>query len=187
MSVNYVRDKLREINEVGAGGIFLSPMLQLFDPANTPGFDLVMEYSERNDLIVAIHMGLRPEVLGEFSSKIMPRSLGSILEKYNVDLVITGAEVSPEYLPTWVNDALRLMNKYDNVYLVTTDINCYLFKLGKVRSIGIERFIFGSRFPCRGITNLNREMLCIEGRLTRTEKEGVLVENARELLKNHGM
>ena len=58
----YVKQKIWEMGHLGLRGVFVSPVLQFFNPAKSPAFRELMEYSEKNEVLVIIHIGMPREI-----------------------------------------------------------------------------------------------------------------------------
>jgi len=188
----YVKQKIWEMGHLGLRGVFVSPVLQFFNPAKSPAFRELMEYSEKNEVLVIIHIGMPREIDEKLITHALPNHLSEVLEEYRPNIVVSGLGTSPERVSLWVREVARVMRKYDNVYLVTPDINCYLFNNDSARSIinslGADRMIFGSGYPYRRYRDLVASIKCVEGstNIRDNDKDEIMIENALDLLRFHG-
>ncbi|WP_069807646.1 amidohydrolase family protein [Vulcanisaeta thermophila] len=189
--VRYVKQKLWELEHLGMRGIFISPVLQFIDPLGNEAFRLILDYSERNNILIAMHLGL-PSIMDGNEYKrlldIVLDELSNVLDEYRPDIVITGLGLTPDIVQVWLQRITKLMRRFDNLYLSTTDINCYLFNNSglKVSSLGVDRLMFGSGYPYRRFKDVSYELKCVvEGALDDHERESILIDNTLELLKYH--
>ncbi|ADY01584.1 Amidohydro_2 domain containing protein [Vulcanisaeta moutnovskia 768-28] len=188
----YVKQKIREMEHLGLRGVFVSPTLQFFNPATSPAFKQLMEYAEKNNVLVIMHLGMPRDVDERVVTHIMPKNLMEILEEYRPYMVISGLGTSPDRFNLWVREVLRVMRKYDNTYLSTPGINCYLFNDESARpvlnTLGPERILFGSGYPYRRFRDLMSDVKCIEGSdgISNVDKEVIMMNNAIDLFKYHG-
>ncbi len=188
----YVKQKIRELEHLGLRGVFVSPTLQFFNPATSQAFRQLMEYAEKNNVLVVMHLGMPSVVDERVITHVMPKNLISVLDEFRPYIVINGLGTPPERLSLWVREVLRVMRRYDNAYLSTPGINCYLFSHESARPIintlGPDRIIFGSGYPYRRFRDLVNDVKCVEGSdgIGDVDKEIIMMGNAIELFKYHG-
>ncbi|MGC8542847.1 MAG: amidohydrolase family protein [Vulcanisaeta sp.] len=188
----YVKQKIREMEHLGLRGVFVSPTLQFFNPAKSPAFKQLLEYSEKNNVLVVMHLGMPKDVDERIITHVMPSNLVEALEEFRPYIVITGLGTPIERINLWVREVVRVLRRFDNTYLSTPNINCYLFNNESARSIinsvGPDRLIFGSGYPYRRYRDLLSDLKCIEGGLSMgvIDREKVLIDNAVDLFKYHG-
>jgi len=188
----YVKQKIWEMEHLSLRGVFVSPTLQFFDPARSPAFKALMEYSEKNEVLVVIHLGMPREVNERLITHVVPGKLSEVLDEYRPDVVVSGLGTPPERVGVWVREVARLMRRYDNVYLTTPDLNCYLFSTDSgrslINSLGADRVLFGSGYPYRRYSDLIMNVKCVGGsvNIDNGDKDYVMMENAINLLKTHG-
>ncbi|MEM0283819.1 MAG: amidohydrolase family protein [Sulfolobales archaeon] len=186
--------RLRDLLMMGVRGIKLLPTLQLFDPLESEGFLRVLEFAEKNDLLIIIHTGCDPgpfeiPLLSQWAS---PSRLAKALEIFSPKIVLahTGSYCAYRY-GIWFNEAIRIMRKYDNVYGDSSAVNDYLFYTESVvrklrEEVGLERILFGSDYPVVQGGSIDDEVRVVleSPYLSSREKEMILRDNASELLKS---
>lgn len=198
MSINpsfgtkYVKQKLWETDHLSLRGIFVSPVLQFFDPADNKAFHMILEYSEKNNILLTLHLGLPPIIEGNSYKgllRIALQKLDYILDEYRPDIVISGLGITPDISEVWFKEVNRLMKKFDNIYLTTADINCYAFNdnsVARIKDLGIDRIIFSSGYPYRRARDLMQGVKCIsESSLSSNDRDAIFLYNALDLLKYH--
>ncbi|MFB6470352.1 MAG: amidohydrolase family protein [Vulcanisaeta sp. AZ3] len=189
--IKYVKQKIWELNHLGLRGVFVSPILQFFNPARSQAFIELMEYSERNNILMIMHLGMPDDLDDILITHIIPNNLAEILAEFRPNIVISGLGTSQSRLGLWIRNVVRVMKKYDNVYLTTPDINCYLFNNESgwsiINSIGTDRILFGSGYPYRRYRDLLSDVKCVEGSeaIHSIDKEKIMFYNAIDLLKIH--
>ncbi|WP_243679342.1 amidohydrolase family protein [Vulcanisaeta distributa] len=176
------------------GGVFVSPpTLQFFNPATSPAFRQLMEYAEKNNVLIVMHLGMPKDVDERIITHVMPKNLAEVLDEFRPYMVINGLGTPPERFSLWIREVLRVMRKYDNTYLSTSGINCYLFSDESAKPIlntlGSDRILFGSGYPYRRFRDLVGDIKCVEGSdggVGGVDKEMIMMNNALELFKYHG-
>lgn len=190
--VDYVEDKLKEIRNLGLKGVKLIPTIQLFNPSENENIPRIFEFCERNRLIVLYHTGCDPGPfeIPELSEDANPKYLRKVLDRYsNVKLVLAHIGSYSAIKPRlWLNEALDIMKKYDNVYAdisAVTDILHNEKIVRKIRgTIGFERVLFGSDYPVIEGSNISIEVHSVKTSILGDyEKEQVLGLNAWSLLR----
>lgn len=193
LNLDVLNRRLETFLKIGVRGVKLLPTLQLFDPSSSEGFLRILEFAERNRMIVTIHTGCDP---GPFEIPLLsqwanPIRLMKVLEIYSPTMILahTGSYCAYRY-GIWFNEAVRVMKKFDNVYGDTAAVNDYLFYSEKTvdtlrREVGFERVLFGSDYPVVLGSDIESEVnIVLESPyLTSREKELVLRDNAIELVK----
>lgn len=188
----YVKQKIKELEHLGLRGVFVSPTLQFFNPATSPAFKQLMEYAEKNNVLIVMHLGMPKDVDERIITHVMPKNLAEVLEEYRPYMVINGLGTPPERFSLWVREVLRVMRKYDNTYLSTPGINCYLFNDESAKPIlntlGPDRILFGSGYPYRRFRDVLGDVKCVDGsdEVDNIDKEMIMMNNAIELFKYHG-
>lgn len=189
----YVRSKLREIKELGLKGIKLLPTIQLFDPANNENFMLTCQYAEKENLILLMHTGCDPGPfeIPEMSEYANPLRLRKVLEIYKPKMILAHMGAYSAFKPgIWLDEALEIGKKYDNVWFDTSAVNWYIFTREKIietirSNIGFERIIFGSDYPALEGATIGTEVNAVLNceYLSEDEKEKILGLNAKEILE----
>jgi len=184
LGVRYVEEKILEQRSLGLKGLFLSPPLQLFEP-DDPGFEVLLDYAEKDGMVVVLHVPIVQDPLADFSRRLMEWTLKAIVDR-DIRFVISGVGTDPARISQWFEQVAKFLRRFDDAYVDTADFNCALFNgsgYRLVNQLGIERFLFGSRYPCRSLEWLRNEIRCVTSSgLSQVEVEYVLEGNARELL-----
>ncbi|WP_243666230.1 amidohydrolase family protein [Vulcanisaeta sp. JCM 16159] len=188
----YVYEKLNELEGLNVRGIVVSPTLQLFDPINTRAFKAILEYVERNDILLIMHLDPCPYNVNVCFESLMPDILNELLERYSIKMVLSALGISDGMAYPWLERIARLMKRYDRVYLETTGISCILFNtlMGRdfVKSVGAERILYGGGYPYLRLKQVIRNLNCLElSKLPRRDLESILYDNAAYLLRDMGV
>ena len=191
MGSRYVREKLREIDELNLKGIKVLPTLQFFNPARDKAFKLVLEYCEKNRRMLVYHTGCDPGPfeIPDLAEDANPRHLMEVLEEYTPTVVLTHMGSYSAIAPgIWFYEALDVMRKFDFVYADIAAVTGFILKrkvVSEIRNtVGFDRVLFGSDYPVLVGSNIAREVLAVREApsLTPAEKEMILELNARKLL-----
>ncbi len=154
--LSYVSDKLDEIDKLNLAGIKLIPTLQFFNPSQSMDeLKLIFEFCSKNAKKVMFHTGCDPGIweIPEVSEDANPKYLESIIKDYeDVPVILAHAgSYSLRFPGIWLNEALKLGKKYDNVWF---DISAVIYLVterkfvDKIRSeIGMMKVLFGSDYP----------------------------------------
>ncbi len=187
-----VRAGLREARSLGLKGIKLLPTLQWFDPSRSENFALICEFCEREKLVLLIHTGCDPGPfeLPSMSSYARPSKLEPVLEVYSPPVILAHMGAYSAYRPgIWLEEALELGMKFDNVWFDTSAVNRFVFGdksiVERIReTVGFDRVLFGSDYPVVEGATIRSELSFVAGcpYLSDGEREQVLGLNARELL-----
>ncbi|WP_243671464.1 hypothetical protein [Vulcanisaeta sp. JCM 16161] len=94
LGIKYVYEKLNELEGLNVRGIVVSPTLQLFDPVSTRAFRAVLEYVEKNDMLLIMHLDPCPYNVNVCFKSLMPDILNEILERYSINLVLSALGIS---------------------------------------------------------------------------------------------
>ena len=189
LGIKYVYEKLDELEDLNIRGIVVSPTLQLFDPVNTRAFRALLEYVERNDLLLIMHLDPCPYNVDICFKSLMPDILNEVLERYSINLVLSALGISEGMTYPWLERIAKLVKRYDRVYIESTGISCILFNtlMGKnfVKSVGAEKILYGSGYPYLRLRQVIRNLNCIESSgLPKRDLELILHDNAAYLLKD---
>jgi predicted TIM-barrel fold metal-dependent hydrolase len=146
-----------------------------------------MENAEKHDLLVSLSMCSlysRIPSLPYFSPNHLLEIAEESMESYRITMVLSG--------PRLVENAqglIRLMRRFDTLYMDTAGIGCIVFRDGELtrrlkQSVGVDRLLFGSEDPLR-----SRELECISNSdyLTKGDKEMILLENALDIMEHWKM
>ncbi len=192
LGVKYVHEKLGELDGLNVRGIVVSPTLQLFDPAKTKALRPILEYVERRDLLLVMHLDPCPRDVGICFKNLMPDVLSEVLDRYSIRMVLSALGISESMIYPWLERTIRLMKRYDKVYIETSSISCILFNtlIGRnaVKSIGTERILYGGGYPFLRLRQVIKNLDCIESsELSKRDLEAVLYDNAFDLLRDMGV
>lgn len=104
----YVRQKIKEMEHLGLRGVFVSPpTLQFFNPATSPAFKQLMEYAEKNNVLIVMHLGMPKDVDERIITHVMPKNLAEVLNEYRPYMVINGLGTHPRGLGFGLGRSLR--------------------------------------------------------------------------------
>ncbi|MGC8606413.1 MAG: amidohydrolase family protein [Vulcanisaeta sp.] len=189
LGTKYVYEKLNELEGLNVKGIVVSPTLQLFDPTKTKAFRAILEYVERNDILLIMHLDPCPYSVDICFESLMPDILNDLLERYSIKLVLSALGISEGMSYPWLERIVKLMKRYDRVYIESTGISCILFNtlMGKnfVRSVGTDRIIYGGGYPYLRLKQVIMNLRCVESSgLPRHDLESILFDNAIYLLRD---
>ena len=190
--IDHIERELKEIKNHGLRGIKLIPTIQFFNPSENRNINKIFEFCEKNRLIILYHTGCDPGPfeIPELSEDANPKYLHKVLDMYSsVKLVLAHVGSYSAIRPgIWFNEALNIMNRYDNVYADTSAVTDILYNekmVKKIReTVGFERILFGSDYPVvDGRTILTEVESIRKSILKEEEKEQILGLNAQNLLK----
>ncbi|GGI83803.1 hypothetical protein GCM10007112_20780 [Vulcanisaeta souniana JCM 11219] len=192
LGAKYVHEKLSELDNLGVQGIVVSPTLQLFDPVKAKAFRPILEYVERKDLLLVMHLDPCPRDVGICFKNLMPDALSEVLDRYSIRMVLSALGISESMIYPWLERITRLMKRYDKVYIETSGISCILFNtlIGRnaVKSIGAERILYGGGYPFLRFRQVIKNLNCVESsELSKRDLEAVLYDNAFDLLRDMGV
>ncbi|WP_054842503.1 hypothetical protein [Vulcanisaeta distributa] len=103
LGIKYVYEKLNELEGLNVrGGIVVSPTLQLFDPINTRSFRAILEYVERNNILLIMHLDPCPYNVDICFKGLMPDILNELLERYSITLVLSALGISESMAYPWL-------------------------------------------------------------------------------------
>jgi predicted TIM-barrel fold metal-dependent hydrolase len=189
---DYVAKKLREIDDLRLSGIKVLPTGQFFNPIGDKGFEMVCEYSEKTGKVIMYHTGCDPMPFENpaVSADANPKHLDPILERYKPKIILAHMGSYSGYYPgIWLEEALSLIKKYENVYGDTSAASWVLFKEGNIKkireTIGFDRVLFGSDRATVATSTIPHEVGVIKSceHLTEEEKAKILGLNAAKLLR----
>ena len=192
--VNYVKEKLKEIEKLRLEGVKLIPTLQLFNPKDErEKLNRILEFCEKEDKILIFHTGCDPAVWENpcFSENANPKLLEEFIrsfKKINFVLAHMGA-YSSRYPGIWLDEALKLGKKYHNVWFDISAVTYLVDEkefVDKIRcEVGWNHVLFGSDFPVIRRETMASAVKRVENSSLISEKEkiGILGLNAARLLK----
>jgi len=181
----YVRQKMKwELMQMGLRGVFLSVSLQPVN-ARDLGTQLMLEYVERNNMILSLStctLSLKAPPLPYFSPNRLFNMVEDIMSRYSVIMVISGSSLVDD-----IQGLLRLMKRFDMIYMDTASIGCALFNdewiARRVKQVGVDRILFGSENPL-----VSKDLKCINESpyLNEEDRKLILAENALDVLGRVG-
>jgi predicted TIM-barrel fold metal-dependent hydrolase len=183
--------KLHEISDLGLKGVKMLPTLQMFNPSENKNFEKICEYCEKNRKILLYHTGCDPGPWENprISEDANPKYLTKILETYSLKIILAHTGSYSAWKPgIWLNEALELGKKFNNVYFDTAAVSDLIFSekiLKRIKeTVGLYRLLFGSDYPVVWGTDIKCEVDVIKSceHLTTEEKEKILGLNAAEIL-----
>ncbi len=108
LGIKYVYEKLNELAGLNVrGGIVVSPTLQLFDPINTKSFRAILEYVEKNNMLLIMHLDPCPYNVDICFKDLMPDILNELLERYSINLVLSALGISEGMAYPWLERIAR--------------------------------------------------------------------------------
>ena len=187
----YVRTKLREIDELGLKGIKMLPTVQMFNPQDNENFEMICEHCEKNRKIILYHTGCDPGPweIPELSEDANPKYLEPVLERYKPSIILahTGS-YSSRQPGIWFEEALSLGKKFGNVFFDSSAVGWLIYRdkvIKRIREdVGLERLLYGSDYPVVLRSGMKYEVELIKNckYLTEEEKDRILGLNAAGLL-----
>jgi len=149
----YVKNKLRELDELGLAGAKFWPQLQFFNPADSENFRIVCEHFQRVKKVIMVHTGTAPGPweIPELSEYANPKNLEPILKEYDVPIILAHFGYYSATCPgIWFQEALELGKKHTNVWFDVSAVT-YILSNEKLverirRYVGFERVLFGSDY-----------------------------------------
>ena len=187
----YVEEKLREISRLNLRGIKMLPTLQFFNPSENKNFERICEFCEKNGKILSYHTGCDPGPweIPELSEDANPKYLKPVLQRYSPSIILAHTGSYSALKPgLWLEEALELGRKFDNVYFDSSAASHVIYQrkiVERIRqSVGIERLMYGSDYPVVERSNMQYEVEVIKNcqYLTDEEKNMILGLNATRLL-----
>lgn len=166
--------------ELGVKGFKLYPADHAFDPF-TPEMMTVYRYCEELSLPLMFHTGLTAQKNTE-QKHIRPAEYEALAKKYP-DLMLI---LSHTGNPHWYDEALLMIEQYDNVYVDTGLVPIDNWsKIYSLRPGAREKVLFGSDFPVCGsyrmLINSIREL-----EMEPSLKEMIMYKNGAALLQKMG-
>ena len=189
----YIKMKIEEISDLGLIGLKLIPTLQFFDPSKNRNLNYLWKLANDIDLIILYHTGCDPgpwEKLG-LCKNGHPGKIERLISQYDLQIILAHAgSYSAEKPGIWLKDALRLANKYENVWLDTAAVPNIFHEewiVDLLRDYGLlSKILFGSDFPVIQGLDMAQSISLIElsPHLSKSEKISILRSNALKLLSN---
>ncbi len=170
-------------------GVKLYPTLHDCTPSEKKLRPL-LDYLEENNMVLIVHTGCDPGLweLPGLCRGARPSSLESIAKKHR-DLVIVVAHLgsySALRPGIYFDEALRLLEKHDNVYADTSAVDPFMVELA-VERVGYDRLLFGSDYPyVTGLSMSDAVEAIAFSNLEGRAKEAILRRNAERLLRMLG-
>jgi len=184
----YVKAKLREVDELNLRGLKLIAPLQFFNPANSENIRIVYEHFKKRRKIIMCHSGTCPGPweIPELAEDANPKYLEPIVGEYDVPTVIAHFGYYSSLVPgIWFSEALKLGKKYANVWF---DISAVAYIMGnekivgRIRSeVGMDRVLFGSDYL--EYMGISVDSVRKSPYLKEDEKNSILGGNAAKLLQ----
>ncbi|MEB2836774.1 MAG: amidohydrolase family protein [Desulfurococcales archaeon] len=170
-------------------GVKLYPTLHFCTP-NEKRLRPLLDYMESEGLILIVHTGCDPGIweLPDLCSGARPSSLEPVARRHR-DLVIVVAHLgsySALKPGIYFDEALRLIERYDNVYADTSAVDSFLVELA-VERVGYDKLLFGSDYPyVTGLTIADFVESILRMNIEWRAKMAILRWNAERLLKRLG-
>jgi len=170
-------------------GVKLYPTLHFCTP-NEKRLKPLLDYMESEGLILIVHTGCDPGIweLPDLCRGARPSSLEPIARGHG-DLVVVIAHLgsySALKPGIFFNEALKLLEKYDNVYSDTSAVDSFLVELA-VERVGYEKLLFGSDYPyVIGLSIADAVEAILQSGMEWRAKKAILRDNALRLLRDLG-
>ncbi|MEM3397943.1 MAG: amidohydrolase family protein [Nitrososphaerota archaeon] len=192
-SISYVKDKLKEVKNLDLAGVKLIPTLQFFNPLKEKDkLQKIFEFCEDEEKIIIFHTGCDPSIWEEpaFSQNANPAVLEHYVRKFkNVPIVLAHiGSYSRKYPGIWLEEALQLGKKYNNVWFDISAVPYLLVDRKYVekisREVGWDRILFGSDYPVVWGSNISTvvDFIQVGTPLSENDLEKVMYLNALKLL-----
>jgi predicted TIM-barrel fold metal-dependent hydrolase len=190
----YIEKKLKELNNLDLDGVKLIPTLQFFHPKKIQErLRRIFKFCLDTGRILLYHTGCDPHVWEHphFSENANPKLLESMIREFR-DLPIILAHIgsySLRYPGIWIDEALKLGMRYENVFFDVAAVTYTLTKRDFVKKIantvGFDRILFGSDYPVvQGRDMISSiEEVRNSPHLKKEEKHKILGKNALKILK----
>ena len=191
--LEYIKEKLKEIEKLGLSGIKLIPTLQFFNPKKEKRkLNEIFEFCEKTDKVIVFHTGCDPSAweYPEFSENANPKLLEGYVKRFrNVQVVLAHMGCySARYPGIWLEEALNLGRRYGNVWFDISAVT-YLVSEEKFantikKEVGWDHVLFGSDFPVIKGCDIASAVYEVKTSnfLSEVEKAKVLGLNAARLL-----
>jgi predicted TIM-barrel fold metal-dependent hydrolase len=190
----YIEKKLKELNNLDLAGVKLIPTLQFFHPKKIQKrLRRIFKFCSDTSRMLLIHTGCDPHVWEQphFSENANPKYLERMIREFrdlHVILAYMGS-YSLRYPGIWMDEALKLGMRYENVFFdvaaVTYTLNKREFVEKIENSVGFDRILFGSDYPVVQGSDMKSsiEEVLNSPHLKKGEKHKILCKNALRLLK----
>lgn len=184
----------RELDELGAlhlYGVKLLPTLQLFKPSESPNFERVCDWCEKNRKVIIYHTWCDPGPfeIPEVADDANPKHLEPVLERYSPRIVLAHFGAYSAYYPgLWFDEAMQILKRFDAACADTSAAVHFLTReknLTKIKKeVGFERVLFGTDYPVVGGSSMSAEADIVRSSpfLSEQEKRMVMRENAVRVL-----
>ena len=185
----HVKQKLKEIHQLGLKGIKLHPQTGFFNPAKSENLRIICEDFEKTKKMIMFHTGCMPGIWEspELSEYANPKYLEPLAEEFDVPLICAHFGSYSNLNPgIWFNEAVELCRKYDNTWCDISAVPYVLAEGAMVNKILdakiTDRVLFGSDYI--DYIAFTIDTVKITPYLSEEEKLDVLGRNAKSLLKS---
>lgn len=116
---DYVRDRLREVDDLGLMGIKLHPQNQFFNPSDSETLKVVCDHFESVRKMIMFHTGCMPGIweIPELSEYANPKYLEPVAQGYTFPIVLAHFGSYSTLRPgIWFREAVDLGARYGNVW-----------------------------------------------------------------------
>jgi hypothetical protein len=182
----YVKNKIKELNELQLKGFKLWPFL--VNPSENENLRLLCEDFETNGKVLLVHTGCGPGPweIPELAEYCNPKYLEPLAKDYDVNIVLAHSGYYSRDNPgIFFKDALELARKYENVWLeisAVPDVVTDPILADKVKDAlgGFDRVLFGSDYL--EYMAISVHVIKKARHLTDEDKAKILGLNAKQLL-----
>ena len=185
-NVEEVIERVSKILELGAVGIKIIPTLQMVDKKKLRVLNRIAEILKDEGKMLFVHTSCDPGIweLPRYCKVANPKNFEKIIKKHK-DLTVVLCHMgaySALYPGIYLQEALEMAKKYDNVYLDTAAVEPHLIKIA-CEKVEYSRIFFGSDYPVTGHSwkdlVLNVKLLDLNDNV----KEHILRYNIIDLMK----
>ena len=152
-SINEIMCRLKNFLRLDIIGIKIYPTLQFINPSDKK-FYPVYSFLEEHKLTLFIHTGCDPGLweLPKFCASADPKNVEKIAKDFKeLKIVLCHIGAYSAFKPgIFLENAIQLINKHDNVYGDTAAVEPDIIKYA-IKKIDVEKIFFGSDYPVLGI------------------------------------
>jgi len=182
----YVKNKIRELNDLNLKGFKLWPFL--VNPSENENLRILCEDFEKNGKILLVHTGCGPGPweIPELAEYANPKYLEPLAKDYDIPIVLAHSGYYSRDNPgIFFKDALELARKYENVWLeisAVPDVVTDPILADKVKDAigGFDRVLFGSDYL--EYMAITIHVIKKARHLTDDDKAKILGLNAKQLI-----
>ena len=146
--------RLENLLRLNIIGIKIYPTLQFINPSDKK-FYAVYSFLEDHKLALFIHTGCDPGLweLPKFCASADPKNIEDVAKNFKeLKIILCHMGAYSAFKPgIFLDNAIRLVNKYDNVYADTAAVEPDIIEYA-IRKMDVEKIFFGSDYPVVGVS-----------------------------------